>query len=80
MACESALRQYFAAIDGTKKDFSEVQHLFDALYHDDFTLVFKDGETTSRDDMKEVHAGYLSEGSKVTLIHFTFHLVTVANS
>ena len=82
--CEPALRQYIAAFDGTQKDFSEVEPLFDALYHTDFTLTDevyntdhhlelsdKYGyETLSRDEVKEMHNAYLSKGSTVTIVHF----------
>jgi hypothetical protein len=33
---EHKVRQYAAIFDGTKKDFSEVEAIFDNLYHDDF--------------------------------------------
>ncbi len=70
MTIESAIREYFSAIDGTRKDFSSVRHLFDALYHDDFILVLEDGTIRTRDDTRSMHAGYLSRGSEATLIHF----------
>eukprot|EP01083_Nonionella_stella_P044641 120169_1 len=66
---EPALRKYFAAFDGTKENFSEVENLFGALYHGEFTLVLTDGQTLSRTAAKEMHAGYLAKGSKITLIH-----------
>ena len=82
--CEAALRSYFAVFDGTKKeDFSNFDPLFDALYHDNFTLVLKDeasyasvepsifyGMTLSRDKVKDDHANKLSKGTTLTLIHF----------
>jgi hypothetical protein len=34
---------YIAAFDGTPKDFSEVSHLFEKIYYDDF--VFEADET-----------------------------------
>ena len=82
--CEPALRQYLAAFDGTPKDFSEVEPLFDALYHQDFAstqkLYNKDHhlelsdkygyEVSTRDEVKEMHADLLSKGSSVTLLHF----------
>ena len=81
--CEAALRSYFAAFDGTKKqDFSDVEPLFDALFSKNFTLVLKDhasyvsiadtfyGMTLSRDQVKDDHANKLSKGTTLTLIHF----------
>ena len=53
---ETALRQYVAAFDGTKEEFSEVERLFDVLFHDRFTLVLKDGKTLSRDAVKVMYA------------------------
>ena len=32
---EQRFRQYLSAFDGKKKDFSEVEHLFDAIFHKD---------------------------------------------
>ncbi len=34
---EQKFRQHLAAFDGKKKDFSEVDHLFDALFHEEFS-------------------------------------------
>ena len=50
-----ALRQYFSAMDGTKRDFSEVENLFDALFHDKFELASPcRKEIASRDCVKDV--------------------------
>ena len=38
LGVEERLRQYFAAFDGTKKDFTEVEDLFDDLYDKEFTM------------------------------------------
>ena len=67
MSCEAALRQYFDAFDGSKKNFSEVYQLFNAVYHDKYTLVM-DGKTFDRDMAKDVAAGYLARGSKVDVV------------
>ncbi len=66
MSCEAALRQYFA-FDGSKKNFSEVYQLFNAVYHDKYTLVMG-GKTFDRDMVKDVAAGYLARGSKVDVV------------
>ena len=70
MSWESNLKQYFAAFEASKRDFSEVEPLFDSLYHEDFTFISKDGKTLNRDDVKELHAGCYSMGIK--LQSFTF--------
>ena len=69
MPCEVALRRYFATFDGNKKEFSEVQHLFDDLYHKDFQLDFQ-SFTLTRAVAKRAHSSYMSRGAQVTLIHF----------
>ena len=77
--CEPAFRQYAAAFDGTKKDFSEVEPLFDALYHNNFTAEKKVYnkehdkyriQQVKRDEVKEAHKAYLAKGSKVTIVHY----------
>ena len=83
---EAALRQYFAAYDGTSKEFKEVESLFDAAFHEKYTLVRKTGGRKYIDDMrgnmvdegivldrdaeKEIHASYLKKGTNITLIHY----------
>jgi uncharacterized NAD-dependent epimerase/dehydratase family protein len=67
MSCEAALRQYFDAFDGSKKNFSEVDELFNAVYHEKYTLVMN-GKTFDRDMAKDVAAGYLARGSKVDVV------------
>ena len=69
MTYETAIRKYFASFDGTEKEFSQMEHLFDALYHEKFNLTFKDGKTLSRDATKEMQATYLAKGSKIKIIH-----------
>ena len=65
-----ALRQYFSAMDGTKRDFSEVENLFDALFHDKFELASPcRKEIASRDRVKEIHMNLFSMGTKATIIH-----------
>ena len=83
---ECALRQYFAAYDGTPKEFEEVESLFDAAFHKKFALARKsggrkyidglrgnnvdEGKVLDRDAVKELHASYLNKGTKITLIHY----------
>ena len=66
-SCEAALRQYFDAFDGRKKNFSEVDELFDVVSHEKYTLVM-DGKTFDRKMAKDIDAGYLTRGSKVDVI------------
>mmetsp|Transcript_12758 Transcript_12758/g.21947 ORF Transcript_12758/g.21947 Transcript_12758/m.21947 type:complete len:141 (+) Transcript_12758:151-573(+) len=66
---EMALRQYLSEFDGAKKDFSAVEDKFNALFHDKFSVTFEEGEDFSREDMKSMHAGFLTKGAKITLIH-----------
>ena len=39
-------------------------------YHDKFDLHFRHGMKISREDLKGLHMMHLSQGSKITLIHF----------
>ena len=52
MPCESALQQYFAAMDGTEK--SEFEHHFDALFHENFEMISRHGKVISLEDVKTV--------------------------
>ena len=67
MSCEAALRQYFATFDGSKKNISEIDQLFDAVTHEEYKLVM-DGKTFDRDAAKDIDAGYLASGSKVEIV------------
>jgi len=85
-SAEIVLRQYFAAYDGTPKEFEEVESLFDAAFHKKFALNRKtggrkyiddlrgnnvdEGKVLDRDAVKELHASYLNKGTKITLIHY----------
>ena len=61
------LLSYLAAFDGTIKEFIEVEHIFDAIYHDNF--LHYDVCTFDKDQMRKIHSNYLSLGSKATVIH-----------
>jgi len=67
MSCEAALRQYFDAFDGSKKNISEVDQLFDAVSHEKYTLVMN-GKTFDRDAARDIDADYLARGSKVKIV------------
>ncbi len=68
---EQKFRQYLAAFDGKKKDFSEVEHLFDALFHDDFSdTVYLSQQATSKEQIKTLHARYFAMGTKAKLLDY----------
>mmetsp|Transcript_20116 Transcript_20116/g.30980 ORF Transcript_20116/g.30980 Transcript_20116/m.30980 type:complete len:152 (-) Transcript_20116:15-470(-) len=70
---EQRFRQYLSAFDGKKKDFSEVEHLFDALSHKDFyetTNNSQQQQTVSREQTKAIHSMYFAMGTSATLIHY----------
>ena len=68
---EQRFRQYLAAFDGKKKDFSEVEPLFDALFHEEYsdTIHFRH-QAVSREQTKADHAKHVAMGSKATLVHY----------
>lgn len=68
---EQKFRRYLAAFDGKKKDFSEVENLFDALFHTTFsdTIHFRH-RAVSREQTKALHAIYFAMGTRATLIHY----------
>ena len=70
MPCESALQQYFAAMDGAEKSFSEFEHHFDAIFHEDYEMISRHGKVISREDVKTVHKWSFSLGMRVTFLHF----------
>jgi hypothetical protein len=68
---EQKFRQYLAAFDGKKKDFSGVEHLFDALFHDDFSdTVYLSQQATSKEQIKALHARYFAMGTKAKLLDY----------
>ena len=67
MTTEAAFfRSYITAFNDAK-DFSEVESEFDALFHEDFTLL-QDGSTLNRDEVKKFYASLLEKGTKITII------------
>eukprot|EP00985_Skeletonema_marinoi_P001150 scaffold464_cov130-Skeletonema_marinoi.AAC.2 len=68
---EQKFRQYLAAFDGKKKDFSEVEHVFDALFHEEFSdTINVHHQAVSREHIKTLHTEYFAMGTKATLIHY----------
>ena len=68
---EDKVRQYGALFDGTKKDFSEVEAIFDDLHHDDFTVTLSNGEELDREARKELDKQRLAAGAKITNVAYT---------
>ena len=67
---EDKVRQYAALFDGTKKDFSEVEAIFDNLYHEDFVGKTSNGEELDKEARKELDKQRLAAGAKIT--HVTY--------
>ena len=68
---ELALRQYFAAFDGTNNiSPAEFKSRFDNLNHKDFTFRLKDGTILTREEVYEHDTKLLASGTKVSLIYF----------
>ena len=68
---EDKVRQYAALFDGTKKDFSEVEAIFDDLHHDDFMVTLSNGEELDREGRKELDKQRLAAGAKITNMAYT---------
>lgn len=66
---ETHFLRYLRTFDGTKRDFSEVETLFNELYDDDF-YENKNDTLVTKDQVKEAHTRLFEIGSKVTLMHF----------
>ena len=65
-----ALKAYLDAFDGTPKKFSDVEHLFDKVYHRNFTFSTEDGKIHTRKEAKASVARKLALGSQVEIIHW----------
>ena len=68
---EDKVRQYGALFDGTKKDFSEVETIFDNLYHEDFVGTTSNGEELNKETKKELDKQRLAAGAKITNVTYT---------
>jgi hypothetical protein len=67
MSIKDKFQSYLAALDGSPKDFSSVEHLFEDLYHPAFVLKEKKN-IVGREQMKQIHAKAFELGSKATLL------------
>ena len=61
MTLEENMRSYLAKFDGTVRDFSDVEGLFDSMFDDQFKQM--DGDTLSKEQLKTIHANCFSLGS-----------------
>ena len=60
---------YFSCFDGIPKDISDISHLFDDVYSDDFVYqVETNHQYYTKDQMKKTQANLLSLGSKATIL------------
>ena len=66
---EDKVRQYAAIFNGTKKDFSEVEAIFDNLYHEDF-VASSNGEKLNKEGKKELDKQRLAAGAKITNVTY----------
>jgi hypothetical protein len=62
---EDKIRQYAALFDGSEKDFSVVEAMFNNLYHDDFIGTDSNGEEINKETKKQLDEKRLAAGAKV---------------
>lgn len=68
---ETSLRKYIAAFDGTNDvSISEFKSRFDNLHHKCFTLLLRSKDLLTREEVFELEASRLANGTKVNLVHF----------
>src|SRR5210317_238965 len=60
---EQKIRQYLAVFDGKTKDFSDVEHLFDALFHSDYSSTNQHYRHETRDQIKTLHSKFITMGT-----------------
>ncbi|KAL7494388.1 hypothetical protein ACHAWT_007014 [Skeletonema menzelii] len=61
---------YLTLFDGKPKTFEETEHVFNSLYHEDCVITDGDGNTRTREEMKQIHAKKFAMASKCTLLLF----------
>ena len=68
---ETALRKYIAAYDSSNGvSAAEFKSRFDNLHHKCFTLLLRSKDLLTREEVFELEASKLANGTKVTLVHF----------
>ena len=63
---EDKIRQYASLFDGTKKDFSGVESLFNDLHHDGYQGTINDGVQLRREAKKQLESERFASGVKAT--------------
>jgi hypothetical protein len=66
---EIFISEYLAEFDGKKKNFEEVDYLFEMIYDDNYEDVIN-GKYVDKEQLRKVHAKHFSRGSRVSIIHF----------
>lgn len=59
----------FSRVHGTKKNFDEVDYLFEMIYDDEYTDVIN-GTQVAKEQLRKVHERHLSLGSRASIVHF----------
>lgn len=60
---------YFACFDGIKWDFSEVEKLFETVYHERF-LHEMDGNPVDKDKLRVIMTNFFAIGTRVEILEF----------
>jgi len=61
--CEQLMRQFIYQFDGTRKDFSEIEYIFDLLFDKNFVMTSKHGIRTNISDMKRMFKSDLEKAT-----------------
>lgn len=68
--CEEIfISEYLAEFDGTKKNFDEVDYLFEIIYDDEYTDIIN-GMQVNKEQLRQIHSEHLSLGSRASIVHF----------
>jgi len=68
--CEEIfISEYLAEFDGTKKNYEEIDYLFELIYDDEYTDIIN-GKKVTKDQLRKIHAKHFSLGSRVSIVHF----------
>ena len=66
--CEQLMRQFIYQFDGTQKDFSEIEYLFDLLFDKTFVMTSKHGIKSNLSDMKRMFTSDLEKCTNISII------------
>ena len=64
---EEALQTYLSKFDGSRREFAKIEPFFKAMFHQKYVLISKGRETTTKEEMKQLHSNHLSRGSYATI-------------